>query len=219
MAKNEKDTNKSENVKDENTKDVNKEQVENEKTVNTEEKEEKPVKLEDLSIEELRSFVMFQKQINDNLQKENEKILKEKEEIKKLLSKSTNYLDQLVAMKNDFNSYKERIRADADRSRNEGKMIVIEKVLPFVDTLEKARVDITDGKAFELIYRQFTKILFEMGIEEIEVLDLPFDPNTANAITSREVSEDKKGTVVEIYQKGYKFGDKVLRYAQVIVGK
>lgn len=188
--------------------------------------EEPPVKLEDLSIDELRKLVVFQKQLNDELMKDSDRLIKEKEKLEqqksdlsKLISKSDQYLDQLVAMKRDFESYKARIRSDADMSRDEGKVQAIEKVIPFLDTLEKARVDIRDGKAFELIFRQFNKILFEMGVTEIEVLNLPFDPNTANAITSREVEEDKKNTVVEIYQKGYKFKDRILRYAQVIVGK
>jgi len=177
------------------------------------------VKLEDLSIDELRQFVMFQKSINDALTKENEQLIKEKQDLTKVISNSDKYLDQLVALKSDFSSYKERIRSDADRSRDEGKINALEKVLPLLDTLEKARVDITDGKAFELIYRQFTKALFEIGVEEIEVIDLPFDPLVANAVTNREVTEEQKGKVVEVYQKGYKYKDKVLRYAQVIVGK
>lgn len=186
-----------------------------------ESKEEKDehVKLEDLSIDELRQFVMFQKSINDALTKENEQLIKEKQDLTKVISNSDKYLDQLVALKSDFSSYKERIRSDADRSRDEGKINSLEKVLPLLDTLEKARVDITDGKAFELIYRQFTKALFEIGVEEIDVIDLPFDPLVANAVTNREVPEEQKGKVVEVYQKGYKYKDKVLRYAQVIVGK
>ena len=189
------------------------------KTDETKEEKDEHVKLEDLSVEELRQFVMFQKSINDALTKENEQLIKEKQDLAKVISNSDKYLDQLVALKNDFSSYKERIRSDADRSRDEGKVNALEKILPLIDTLEKARVDISDGKAFELIYRQFTKALFEIGVEEIEVIDLPFDPLVANAVTNREVPDEQKGKVVEVYQKGYKYKDKVLRYAQVIVGK
>lgn len=185
----------------------------------SEENEGGHVKLEDLSVDELRKFVMFQKQINDALVKENEQLIKEKQELGRVIANSDKYLDQLVALKSDFSSYKERIRCDADRSRDEGKVMAMEKILPLLDTLEKARVDISDGKAFELIYRQFTKCLFEMGIEEIEALNLPFDPKVANAVTEREAAPENKGKVVEVYQKGYKYKDRILRYAQVIVGK
>lgn len=222
MKENEKPVNESIEKENTPTKDEKTETVkeENQKTneTKTEEKDEH-VKLEDLSIEELRQFVMFQKSINDALTKENEQLIKEKQDLAKVISNSDKYLDQLVALKNDFSSYKERIRSDADRSRDEGKVNALEKILPLIDTLEKARVDINDGKAFELIYRQFTKALFEIGVEEIEVIDLPFDPLVANAVTNREVPDEQKGKVVEVYQKGYKYKDKVLRYAQVIVGK
>lgn len=221
MKENEKPVNESVEKEDTPKKEEKAESIkeENQKTDETKEEKDEHVKLEDLSVEELRQFVMFQKSINDALTKENEQLIKEKQDLAKVISNSDKYLDQLVALKNDFSSYKDRIRSDADRSRDEGKINALEKILPLIDTLEKARVDISDGKAFELIYRQFTKALFEIGVEEIEVIDLPFDPLVANAVTNREVPDEQKGKVVEVYQKGYKYKDKVLRYAQVIVGK
>lgn len=182
-------------------------------------KEDEHIKLEDLSIEQLRQLVSYQGELNNGLIKENEELIKKNEELRKLLGKNDTYLDQLVAIKKDFDSYKQRMRFDAESSRDEGLMKAIERVLPFIDTLEKARVDIKDGKAFDLIYRQFCKVLFEMGVEEIEVIDKPFNPQTANAISELEVAEDKKGNVVDVYQKGFIYKGKILRYAQVIVGK
>ncbi|MDD3831599.1 MAG: nucleotide exchange factor GrpE [Clostridia bacterium] len=180
--------------------------------------QEPKIKLEDLSIEQLRNICAFQQQLHDALAKENEQLIAKQDELRKLLAKDNSYLDQLVAIKADFDSYKLRIRADAEQYREEGVLKAIEKVFPFIDTLEKARVDIKDGKAFELIYRQFCKVLFEMGITELEVLNKPFNPQTANALAEREVQE-RKGEVIEVYQKGFMYKDKVIRYAQVIVGK
>lgn len=177
------------------------------------------VKLEDLSVEQLRKLVSFQGDLNEGLTKENEELIKKNEELRKLISKNDTYLDQLVALKADFDSYKQRIRFDSELSKDEGVSKAIEKVLPFIDTLEKARVDIKDGKAFDLIYRQFCKVLFEIGVEEIEVLGKDFNPQTANAITEMEGAEESKGKVVEVYQKGFSYKGKILRYAQVIVGK
>lgn len=216
---------KSENQKKNDDKNVKSEQknekanAEQKGANNENEEKDDHIKLEDLSVDELRKFVMFQKSINDALTKENEQLIKEKQELGKVIANSDKYLDQLVALKSDFASYKERIRSDAERSRDEGRINAIEKILPLLDTLEKARVDVNDGKAFELIYRQLTKCLFEMGVEEIDLLNQTFDPNLANAITNREVADELKGKVVEVYQKGYKFKDRILRYAQVIVGK
>jgi molecular chaperone GrpE len=123
-------------------------------------------------------------------------------------------------MKRDFESYKSRIRCDTEQYEEEGKLKAIEKTFPFIDTLEKARVDLKDGKAYELIYRQFCRLLFEMGIEEIDVLGKPFNHDNANAVTTRSVSDEaQKGTVIEVFQKGFRYGDRILRYAQVVVGE
>ncbi len=181
---------------------------------------EDAVKLETLSAEELRKLVSFQHDLNKALQEENEELIKKTEELRAMLSKNDTYLDQLVAIKRDFESYKGRIRCDKDQSEEEGKLKAIEKTFPFIDTLEKARVDLKDGKAYELIYRQFCKLLFEMGIEEIDVLNKPFNHDNANAVTTRQVSDAaQKGNVVEVFQKGFRYGSKILRYAQVVVGE
>ena len=58
-----------------------------------------------------------------------------------------------------------------------------------------------------------------LGIEEMPALGQPFDPATANAVHSLETDkEEEKNVVLEVYANGYRYGDKVLRYAQVCVG-
>lgn len=217
----EKETNRDEQTAKEQTEQTESKQSEQAEKVesNGEQAEKEQTKIEDLSIEQLRQLAAFLQQMNEALVKENETLIKQKEELAKIDSKADQYLSQLVALKNDFNSYRNRVKADSEQSKIEGKMLVLERIFPFIDSLDKARVDVQDGKAFEQIYRQFTKILFETGVEEIEVLNKTFDPNLANALTETEVEESKKGLVVEVYQKGYKYGEKILRYAQVIVGK
>lgn len=181
---------------------------------------EEAVKLETLSIEELRKLVSFQHDLSKALQEENEELIKKTAELRALLSKNDTYLDQLVAIKRDFESYKSRIRCDKEQYEEEGKLKAIEKTFPFIDTLEKARVDLKDGKAYELIYRQFCRLLFEMGIEEIDVLGKPFNHDNANAVTMRSVADEaQKGIVIEVFQKGFRYGEKILRYAQVVVGE
>lgn len=178
------------------------------------------VRLETLSVEELRKLVSFQHDLNKALQDENEELIKKAQELRTVVSKENTYLDQLVAIKRDFESYKSRIRCDKEQFEEEGKLKAIERTFPFIDTLEKARVDLKDGKAYELIYRQFCKLLFEMGIEEIEVLGKPFNHDLANAVTTRVVSDEaQKGSVIEVFQKGFRYGERILRYAQVVVGE
>ena len=74
-------------------------------------------------------------------------------------------------------------------------------------------------KGLEMIFQQYKDILAKLGVTEIEALGQPFDPATANAVHSLETDkEEEKNVVLEVYANGYRYGDKVLRYAQVCVG-
>ena len=137
------------------------------------------------------------------------------------LVKGNGYLDQLAHMKSDFENYKRRTNAAKDNSKDEGKIFVIEKILPVLDTFDRARESL-EGKpeldAFNMVYRQFDKILSEIGLEEVDVLGEAFDPNLSYAIAKEEAGEDNVGKVVAVLSKGYKFKDKIVRYSQVKVG-
>ena len=71
---------------------------------------------------------------------------------------------------------------------------------------------------FAMIERQFLKVLGEVGLEEIEVLNTEFDPSTSYAIAKAEAGEENKNKIIEVLSKGYKLGDKIVKYAQVKVG-
>ena len=73
---------------------------------------------------------------------------------------------------------------------------------------------------FELIAKQFDTILRQIGVEKMEVLGTEFDPKTSNAVHKLSVDDETKDNVVlEEYAAGYVYGEKVLRYATVAVGK
>ena len=114
-----------------------------------------------------------------------------------------------------------RTNAQAENSEKEGRLFVIKKLLPVLDTFDRARemLDEVTMTTFNLIVRQFDKVLADCGVEVIDVLGQPFDPATANAVHSLETDkEEEKNVVLEVYANGYRYGDKVLRYAQVCVG-
>lgn len=153
--------------------------------------------------------------------KENEELIKEIEKLKKEVDKSDKYLDQLVAMKSDFENYKKRTKSDAEGNQNLGKFAIIEKIIPILDTFDLAEKHIQEAaskEAFEMVRRQFEKILCECGVEELNVLNNDFDPQYANAIANLDKGEENKGKVVEVYKKGYIYNEKVLRFAEVVVG-
>jgi molecular chaperone GrpE len=88
--------------------------------------------------------------------------------------------------------------------------------LPFLDNLEKAEVFVKD-QGLKMAKDHLLQTLKEAGIEESEVLNKPFDPMTSEAIEI--VKGEKDDMVVQVLRKGYKFGDRILRVAQVKVSK
>ncbi len=165
-------------------------------------------------IEELKETIA-------SYQKENEELIAEIENLQKQVEKGDKYLDQLVAMKSDFENYKKRMKNDAEGNQNVGKFSVIEKIIPILDTFELASKHLTDDankSAFEMVKRQFEKVLNECGVVEMDLLGKDFDPMLANALANVDNGEEQKGKVVEVYKKGYVYNEKVLRFAEVVVG-
>ncbi|MBQ2724066.1 MAG: nucleotide exchange factor GrpE [Clostridia bacterium] len=153
--------------------------------------------------------------------KENEELIAENEKLKQELEKSQKYLDQLVSMKSDFENYKRRVRMDAEENKKQGIGETVEKIFAVLDTFELASQHVKEEnskQAFALVQRQFEKILSDLGVTEIEVLNLPFDAMTSNAL-SKVSDQENSGKVVQVYQKGYRYDNKILRYAQVIVAE
>ena len=157
---------------------------------------------------------------NDSLKTENEKLHKTVKRLQSSADKSDAYLNQLVAMKNDFESYKRRMKFNTEQAKAEGVVAVITKLVAVCDNFELAKQHLSGDnlKAFEMVYDQFLQILRENGVEEMDVMGKPFDPLKMNALSKLDRGEDSKDLVVEVYKKGYTMGDKVLRYAEVIVG-
>lgn len=195
-----------------------------EKNVNeNQEKTEQPIKpqwtIDSVPDEELREFA---KSVIDSLKEENEQLMAEQEELKKQIKKSDEYLNQLVVLKSDFENYRRRTSANAEASKSDGRLEVVEKVFPILDTFDKARQMLSEKEMepFELIAKQFDTILRQIGVEKMEVLGTEFDPKTSNAVHKLSVDDETKDNVVlEEYAAGYVYGEKVLRYATVAVGK
>ncbi len=170
----------------------------------------------------------------DSLVAENEQLIKASEDaqtecdklnktVARLQSSADNsdkYRDQLVALKGDFDSYKKRMRNDSQASVALGKGQAVELMLPLLDTFALAKAHLSGDNlvAFEMVEKQMLSVLTELGVTQIEALGLEFDTDTMNALSSMDRGSENCGKVVEVYQQGYRLGDKILRYAQVIVG-
>lgn len=113
-------------------------------------------------------------------------------------------------------SVKERLDASADATAKAAL-----EVISVIDNFERAMAaecsDEGYKKGVEMIYGQFTEVIKKLGVEEIEALGKEFDPNLHNAVSQVEDENFGENTVSQVYQKGYRLGDKVIRCAMVVV--
>ena len=123
-------------------------------------------------------------------------------------------------MKNDFESYKRRMKFNGEQAKKDGVQQVLVKLIAVVDTFEIAAKHLEGDnlKAFTMIQNQFEQVLNEFGAVKMDVMGQPFDPLKMNALSKMDYGEDKRDLVVEVYKQGYETEDKVLRFAEVIVG-
>lgn len=124
-------------------------------------------------------------------------------------------------MQADFDNYRKRNNDTGKKLKEDGVCAVLEKLIPQLDVLKSAIQSITDEKVAEgvkMIYRQLLEILTSFGVEEIPALGQQFDPNLHNAVMQTKTNDPTKvNMVVEVYNKGYKLGDRVLRHSIVRV--
>lgn len=156
----------------------------------------------------------------EELTAEKEKLTKTVQRLQSSADKSDTYLTQLVAMKNDFESYKRRMKFNGDQAKAEGVTQVVTKLMEICDNFELASKHLEGDnlKAFQMIHQQFVQTLACFNVVEMDVMGKDFDCMTMEALSQMDRGEENKGKVVEVYKNGYVMGDKVLRYAQVIVG-
>ena len=153
------------------------------------------------------------------------------EEKKKKSKKSDKLLEEKEAQINELNDKYLRLAAEYDnfrrRSAKEREGIygdayadAMAAIMPVIDNLERAAMynDAEKVRAgLELTLKGFTDTLDKLGIKAFGEVGDAFDPNIHNAVMHVEDEEKGEGEIVDVFQKGYKKGDKVIRYAMVKV--
>lgn len=183
----------------------------------TEEKKEKQSAFEESKKQEQKK-VLKEEEIKPEVKQEVKQTSRqqeknaEAEEFKRLL--------QLTQA--DFDNYRKRSFALMQNARFDGELNVLTAILPALDSFNKAKEMISDAnvlKGIEMIYKQLFDSLANLGVKEINPVGEEFDPNFHNAISVSNNKDLKDNVVVQVYQKGYIYNDKVIRYAQVIINK
>lgn len=120
-----------------------------------------------------------------------------------------------------YDNYRKRTTKEKADNYNAGRTDAVKAILPMLDTLEMALAapcsDENYKKGIELTYTTAMNSLKNMGVEQIDALNQPFDPNFHNAVMQQETDGVEPGIVVNVFQKGYKMGDKIIREATVVV--
>jgi len=123
----------------------------------------------------------------------------------------------------DFENYKKRNADARSNAYADGRADAIKSLLVIGDNLDRALTTVVDEKTksgLELTVRQFTEILKNMGVEEVNPIGELFDPNLHEAIFQCDPEEgDESGKIKSVFKKGYSLNGKMLRYAQVVVIK
>ena len=132
--------------------------------------------------------------------------------------------DQLLRVAAEYDNYRKRSTREADQKFNDGISYAVNQIIPILDTLEMAAnapcSDENFKKGVTMTLDKAAKAFQTLRVEEIEVLGKPFDPNLMNAVQQVPAQEGQEsGTVVTVYQKGYKLGDKIVRHATVVVAE
>lgn len=147
--------------------------------------------------------------------------------LQELQAKYNELNEKYVRLFSEFDNFRRRtIKEKADLLRSAGED-VLKDILPVWDDFDRAKKamqaseNITSAKeGFDLIYNKFIDALKKKGVEEMQCIGQEFNPDLHEAITEVPApTEDLKGKIVDVVEKGYFFNGKILKYAKVIVGK
>jgi len=142
--------------------------------------------------------------------------------------KADEYLELAQRTKADFENFRKRAARDAALAQDRGVAKLARELLPAVDNLDRALQaaeadgngeggDATLASGIKLVHADVIAALARVGIEPFSPQGEPFDPQHHEAIAQHPVEGAPSGTVVEVYQRGYRLGEQVLRPARVVV--
>ena len=121
----------------------------------------------------------------------------------------------------DYDNFRKRSQKEKEQLYTMGKADAVEKLLPVYDNLERALQQNTEDAAYkkgvEMTMTQLESILGGLGVEIFGAVGETFDPNLHNAVMHTEDAEAAENTITQVFQKGFKIGEKIVRFAMVQV--
>lgn len=133
--------------------------------------------------------------------------------------------DKYLRLSAEFDNYRKRTLKEKMELINTGSEDVIKSILLVLDDMDRAveavekSDDIESARTgLKLIHHKLIDTLRQKGVTEVPAMDLPHDPDMHEAV-AQVLSEDKKGIILDVVQKGYRLKDKIIRFPKVVVGE
>lgn len=143
-------------------------------------------------------------------------VIEPDEPVVRVVEVNKDYLDDLRRLQAEFDNYRKRMMKEQTRAADAGARRLIEKLLPVLDNFDRAIAHGEAAGGAELVHKELMQALQSAGLEEVPAEGHPFDPAVHEAVESR----DEGGTdhvVTQVYRRGYRFADQLLRPAMVVV--
>lgn len=173
-------------------------------------------------MEENKQEQTADQEINDEEVKEQQSPKGEENlvELEKLTKEKDEVFNRLQRLQADFENFRKRTSKERVELLNSANSDLVSSLLPVLDNFHRAldgqeQTKFTEG--IQMILKQFKEILAKEGLQEINSLNQPFDPNFHDAVMQGEEEGVPTNTVVEVFQTGYTFKEKVIRPAMVKV--
>ncbi len=145
-------------------------------------------------------------------------LLSELESLKDTLAQKE---DQYLRLLAEYDNYRRRTQKEKTDAYTNAKSDAVTAFLPVYDNLERALKQETADEAYkkgvEMTMTQLKEVLQKLGVEEIPALGETFDPNLHNAVMHVDDETAGENTIVDVFQAGFRSGDKVIRFAMVKV--
>lgn len=151
------------------------------------------------------------------------------DQLKEQAAKADEYKERLLREAADFENYKKRAARERQESITYANENLLQKLIPVLDTFEMAlaaAANASDGAAAQslqtgvaMVFNQLKSALADAGLEEIDARGKVFDPNFHEAVSQQESADVPDGQVIQQTRKGYKFRNRLIRPAGVVVAK
>ena len=145
------------------------------------------------------------------------------EELTARAQKADEYLELAQRTKADFENYRRRAAREAGAAQERGILKLAKELLPAVDNLDRALEAVESSSngdllaGIKLVQAEVLAALARVGVEPFDPAGEPFDPSSQEAVAQQPIDGAEPGTVAEVYQRGYRLGETIVRPARVLV--